>query len=83
MSVYDGTRGRCHVSFCPIQTLLLNLELALLVGLACQQAPETCQCLSLSVQGLQIQSETPGFYGDAGDLHLCPHAYLHRMHFTH
>lgn len=27
--------------------------------------------------------ETPGFYGDAGDLHLCPHAYLHRMHFTH
>lgn len=69
MSVFDGARGRCHVSSCPTQTLLLNPELVLLVGLARQQAPETCQSLSLPVLGLQIQSATPGFYGDAGDLH--------------
>lgn len=41
MSVYVRARGRCHVSSCPIQTLLLNPEVALLAELACQQAPET------------------------------------------
>ena len=70
-------------TFLTTQTLFLNPELTVLVGLAGQPTPEISQCVSHLVLGLQTQIAALGSYVDAADPRICPHAYLHGIHFTY